>query len=211
MRKCAAALLLLLLPAAFLLAEGTELSFDWAFVKRGPGGAPRPIDFSERVSIAQGDLFKIHVQPVKNAFLYLFLHDAGGDLQRLFPASFKDFEARDYSGRECFIPDGENWFTLDGAKGTERFYLLASAKRLTALEGLSDAYERAAQQDKAARRQAVLDEIARLRTSHSALKIAAEKPVTIAGGTRGMNASVAKLATRVEAEEFYSKTFRLDH
>jgi hypothetical protein len=64
---------------------------------------------------------------------------------------------------------------------------------------------------KAAARQAVLDEIKRLNQQHSKLAAAAEKPVTIAGGTRGINETVAKLATRIEAAGFYSKIFRLEH
>lgn len=210
MRKLAL-VVVLILTAALAIAEGEKLQFNWAFVKRGPGGVPQPINFSENVSILRGDLFKISIQPVNSVFLYLFLHDAGGNLQLLFPDSFQDFEQARYVGGRFLIPAGENWFTLDSAKGTERFYLLASMKRLEGLEKLTSAYQRGASSEKAAQRQAVLDEIARLIAEHSKLRMVAEKPVTVAGGTRGIDSPVAKLATRIEAEEFYTKTFRLEH
>ncbi len=149
--------------------------------------------------------------------MYLFLYDAEGSLQLLFPERFEVFTEPSYTQNQFFIPEGENWFALDNAKGVERFYLLASRERLSSLESLTLAYQKVSGEGKSstnaigAARQAVLDEITQLRTKHSQLTMAAEKPVTIAGGTRGINASVAKAATRIEADEFYTKTFRLEH
>jgi hypothetical protein len=208
---------LLLLAGVGLAAQEKSLAFNWAFVKRAPDGSSAAVNFSERVAIVAGDLFKIHLQPVQNAWLYLFLHDAAGDLELLFPERFEQFDETGYPGSRVFIPEGENWFTLDSAKGTERFYLFASSERLRALESLTQAWQKAASNAKAtaaaknAARQAVLDEMAALRKQHSQLAAAAEKPVTIAGGTRGINASVEKLATRIEAAGFYTRTFRLEH
>ena len=213
---------MLLLPAAWTVSQDVQLQFNWAFVKREPNGSAQPIDFSERVSVSPGDLFKVHIQPVKNAFIYLFLHDASGDLKLLFPNRFEDFEGRGYVDTQFFIPAGENWFTLDSTKGTERFYLLASSKRLTNLESLTTVCQKAAQSRSKnassadAARQAVLDEISRVRRVHSKLTIVAEKPVTMAGTERGVNppsanSPIAKLATEIEAVDFYTKTFRLEH
>ena len=220
-RKRLAAILLItgasLLGASFLAAEGAKLAFNWAFVSRSVDGSSAPIDFSERVNIMPGELFKTHIEPVQSAFVFLYLHDAAGALTLLFPGKFDTFESDSYIGTQVFLPDGENWFQLDSTKGTERFYLLASTQRLKTLEGLSQIYQdvkvnpKSTLSAKNAARQAVLDEIDQVRTRHSQMTIAAEKPVTIAGGTRGINTSVAKLATRIEATEFYTKTFRLDH
>jgi hypothetical protein len=212
-------LIALLLTAAAVLAVAEEatLAFNWAFVKRAANGSAVPIDFKERVNIASGDLFKIHVQPVANAFIYLFLQDAQGELDMLFPESFDAFGGGSYLKTPVFIPAGEDWFTLDNAKGTERFTLLASTERLKQLEALILAFKKTAADAKATAaakagaRQAVLDELQRLRKAHSSLAAAAEKPVTIAGGTRGINEAVQKLATRIEAAGFYWKNFRLDH
>jgi hypothetical protein len=206
-----------LVGASLLAADSTKLAFNWAFVSRSADGSSKPIDFSERVSIKPGELFKIHIEPIQNAFVYLYLQDAAGDVTLLFPEDFQTFDSNAYIEHQVFIPEGENWFQLDNAKGTERFHLLASTERLKTLESLSLAWQKVKDNSKSstaakgAARQAVLDEIARVRKQHSQLTIAAEKPVTIAGGTRGINTSVAKLATRIEATEFYTKTFRLDH
>lgn len=210
-----------LLGASVLDAEGVKLAFNWAFVSRAANGSEAPIDFSERASIKPGQLFKIYIEPVQNAFVYLYLHDAAGDLTLLFPEKFETFESKSYTDTLVSIPNGENWFQLDNAKGTERFYLLASTQRLKALESLSVACQkvkdnpRSASSEKVAARQAVLDEIARVRKEHSQLTVAAEKPVPVAGTTRSLDTSVAnldtRLDTRIEATEFYTKTFRLDH
>jgi hypothetical protein len=207
----------ILLCGGTLLAADGKLAFNWAFVTRGADGSSSPIDFSERVSVTPGQLFKIYIQPAQNAFVYLYLHDASGELTLLFPGKFDAFDDKAYTGNQFFIPEGENWFQLDGTRGTERFYLLASAQRLKSLESLTAAWltlndnPKSSATAKASARQAVIDEIGRQRKQHSQLTIAAEKPVTVAGGTRGINTSAAKLATRIEASDFYTKTFRLDH
>jgi hypothetical protein len=202
---------LLLLPAGLLTSEALPLQFDWALVKRAPNGAPRAINFSEKVAISPGDFFKICIRPLKNAFIYLFLDDASGNLQILFPDRFADFESSSYLNAQKFIPAGEDWFALDSTRGTERFYLVASTTRLSSLEDLTMRYQKSARGTNAGARQGVLDEISRLRRVHSQLSIAAEIPVTIAGGTRGVNEAAAQLATEIDAEGFYTKTFRLDH
>jgi hypothetical protein len=211
MRRLTIALLFIAVAAGGLAGQSAQTAFNWAFVKRAADGSPVPMDFKERVAVAQGDLFKIYLQPVQNAFVYVFLHDAQGDLQLLFPEKFADFERATYLNTRYFIPEADNWFALDNARGTERFYLVASSERLRPLESLFLSYDKASAGAKSAARQAVLDEIARVRKEHSQLTIAAEKPVTIAGGTRGINAAIQKVATRIEAAGFYYKLFRLEH
>ncbi len=217
MRK---SLLILLVSAGMTLALGAQeatVSFMMAFVKRTPQGSTAKVDFTERVNVKSGDLFKIYLQPSLGSYVYLFLHDAQDDLQVLFPGTFAAFESRSYAQTMITIPEGEEWFALDNEKGTERFYLLASAERLRTLESLATAHQKTASKKGStvaavnAARQALLDEIRRLIKAHSQLAAAAEKPVTIGGGTRGITEAVAKLATRIEAGGFYSRTFRLDH
>ena len=40
------------------MAQEGHISLTWAFVKQAADGAPVPLDFAERVSVATGDLFK---------------------------------------------------------------------------------------------------------------------------------------------------------
>jgi hypothetical protein len=217
MKKAFAILLLLLAAAAGIAAEGAKVSFTWTFVKRATDGSALPVDFGSRVNIKPGDLFKIHIQPGTGSYVYLVLQDSAGEVQRLFPEEFDLFDKPSYPTTRFFMPEGDDWFTLDGNRGTERFFLLASSERLRSLESLLLALDKTTSNQnstvaaKNSARQAVLDEIKRLAKEHSQLSAAAEKPVTIAGGTRGINEAVAKVATRIEASGFYTKTFRLEH
>lgn len=217
MMKRLVALVVLVAAAASLAAQDAKISLAWAFAKRAPNGAAVPVDFSERVGIKPGDFFKIYIQPTAGSYVYLILQDASNEVQFLFPEGFELFVKPSYAQGKYFIPEGDDWFTLDSTKGTERFYLLASSERLGSLETLLAALDRTVSSakstvaEKNAARQAALDEIKRLIQAHSRLAAAVEKPVSIAGGTRGINDSVAKLATRIEAQGFYSKIFRLEH
>jgi hypothetical protein len=218
MRRTTAVFVLLLFVAAGIAAQEAKLSFNWAFVKRDAKGSPVPINFSERVNIKAGDLFKIEVQPfASSSYVYLVLQDAAGEVQLLFPESFDLFGKTSYAQTRYFIPEGDDWFTLDNARGTERFWLVGSSERLRTLESLVLALQKTASDQKStvaaknAAQQAVIDELKRLIKEHSQLAVAAEKPVTIAGGTRGINEAVAQLATRIEGAGWYQKTFRLEH
>jgi hypothetical protein len=217
MKRGAVIFLVLLFVAGNLAGQDAGVSFTWAFVKQGTGGSPVPLSFSEKVSVDKGDLFKIFVQPDPGTYVYLILQDAQGDVALLFPGSFSDFASPAYAKARTLIPAGDDWFTLDAAKGTERFHLLASTTRLKDLETRVAALEKAAANTQSsdstlgAARQAVLDEIARARKAHSQISMGAEKPVTIAGGTRGIGQEMEKKAVRINGKEFYTKTFRLEH
>jgi hypothetical protein len=210
-------LVLLLSTAAGLAAQDAKVSFLWAFVRHAANGSPASVDFSDRVDIKPGDLFKIHIRPAAGTYVYLILQDSSDEVQMLFPESFDAFETPSYAKTGFFLPEGDDWFSLDAAKGTERFHLLASSQRLRPLESIILSYRKTASNAKStvparnAARQAVLDELKRIVKEHSQLVVAAEKPVTIAGGTRGTNDSVATLATRIEAAGFYVRTFRMEH
>jgi hypothetical protein len=217
MRK---SLLVLAACAGVTLALGAQdagVSFSMAFVKRTSAGQPAKVDFSERVNVKPGDLFKIFLQPSAGSYVYLILHDAQEGLQLLFPQAFAVFESPDYPNARTYIPEGDEWFALDSVRGTERFYLLASVERLRALESRIAAYQKTASNKGSAvaavhaARQAVLDEIRLQLKAHSRLSAAAEKPVTIGGGTRGITEAIASLATRIDAGVFFSRTFRLEH
>jgi hypothetical protein len=218
MKRLAALLLVAMVAAAAgLAAPAKPVSFTWAFIRQTADGGAAAIDASALVSIKAGDLFKIYIQPDAGTFVYVILQDASNDVQTLFPDSFELFDAAAYAAARYYIPDGNDWFTLDAARGTERVILVASSERLVVLESLLRANQKAAADKKStvaainAARQAVLDEVKKLAREHSQLAAAAEKPVTIAGGTRGINETAAKLAVHIGAAGFYTRTFRLEH
>lgn len=197
-----------------LEAQDAGVSFQMAFVKPLSNNRFATYVFP-KPNIKPGDLFKIFLRPTAGSYVYLILHDAQNNLQVLFPQTFRAFESPGYAQTGVFIPEGDHrtGFTLDNAKGTERFYLLASVERLRTLESRINAYQKnAAKKGSAtaavnASRQAVLDEIQVLIKAHSRLAAAAEKPVIVGGGGRDEGIE----ATRIDAGVFYSRTFRLEH
>lgn len=216
MKRISVFALALVAALALASAQDSKVEFDWAFVRRGPGDSFAPVDFKEKVSIAEGDLFKIFVRPVARCAVYVFLYDASGALDLIYPASFADLDAPSLAGKAAFIPEGDDWFALDGQRGTETFFLVAAQSRLAELEAAYARYRRLADgkatpEERAKAAQALIDEMARLRKKHSALAAAAERPVTIAGGTRAIEDEIRKRATRIAAPAFYSRTFRLEH
>ena len=221
MRACGAAgvmLAAMLLAAAYPAGAAEspagpepDVVLDWAFLKRGPSGAPVRVEFAERVVIARGDLFKIYLEPVtRTTYVYLLLEDAGGGLELLFPERFETFTGRGYAGTPFTLPPGEDWFALDGTSGVERFHLVASSRRLQQLEASVTALGKADAAGLAAARRRVLDDLAALRRQNSKLTDVAEKPVAIGGSMRGSK-TLEELATRIEAVTFYTRTFRLEH
>lgn len=216
MKRSLLSFFLCLICVAGATADPPSVEFDWAFMRRSGERGLETVPSGERVAIAEGELFKIYVRPIGPTYVYVFLNDAAGELSLLFPARFDDFAGSRYQGGSFFVPEGDDWFSLDGASGTETFYLVASTARLAELESAYAAFEscaarRSAPTALAASRQAVLDELSRLRKRHSAIAAAAEKPIAIAGGTRDLSGDVKRSATRVAGGAYYGKTFRLVH
>ena len=117
-----------------------------------------------------------------------------------------------------YIPADDQWFELDEHTGEERFYLLASVKRLTDLEALVNGYESADNVKKPPLTEKILAEIRKLRKQHLKFKTYAERPVNIIGNLRGTEKAetaeardIAKYALEISADTFYSRTFTIDH
>lgn len=218
------------LLTTLLLAAGTAvpvvradndpgpLKFKWAFVgysEEDTGGELVRID--RDISLKSGDRFKFYFEMKQNGYAYLITLSSQADLHLLFPQSLRRYDIRPAAGT-YYIPSGNNWFQLDDQKGQERFYLLVSAERLLEMESLFKGYETAAGAQKAAYRDSVLSEIRRLRWKYRKFKKPAERPVAVMGQTRGVKKAalpgadaVSKLATPVEADNFFSRTFTIDH
>jgi hypothetical protein len=117
-----------------------------------------------------------------------------------------------------YIPADDQWFELDEHTGEERFYLLASIKRLHDLESLINDYESADRAKKPPLSKKILAEIRKLRKQHLKFKTYAERPVNIIGNLRGtetaetaMTHDIAKYAIEISADTFFSRTFTIDH
>jgi len=194
------------------------LKINWAFVgysKGDTGGELVSID--KDIQLKSGDKFKFYFEMMQSGYLYLITCSSQGELYLLFPQNLGQYNVPPPAG-SFYIPAGVNWFQLDDQKGQERFYLLVSKQRLLEFESLLKAYHSAQGAQKKAFKDGVVKEIKRLRWKHRKFKKSAERPVAIMGQTRGIKkaklpdaAAVSKLATSIEASNFFSRTFTIDH
>lgn len=191
-----------------------EILFRWAFVKNNSMHQDQMLDFSSIPVVKSGDEMRIVLEPLSNAYIYLYLYDSSKNLSVIFPDNFSQFDSKDYNGNVYYIPD-QGWFSLVDPTGKEHFYMLASSLRQERLEQLTLAYKL---NPNAETRAAVLSEIKSLRKKHSKLTAEAEVGLSIAGTIKtfrgpGQNASTADTIkpTEVRAKRFYGKTIRLKH
>lgn len=165
-----------------------------------------------------GDQIKFFINVNQNCFVYLIYRSSQGELSVLFPRRFQLQSAEYTVAGNHYIPAGDQWFELDEHTGEERFYLLASVKRLTDLEALVNDYESADNTKKQPLTEIILAEIRKLRKQHLKFKTDAERPVNIIGNLRGTEKAetaeardIAKYALEISADTFYSRTFTIDH
>jgi len=140
---------------------GEQYSFSWAFIHKSRGGQVGSLDFEAEEPISEGELLRFYLELHGGAFVYLYLFDARHDLYLVFPPSTAFYNGEVPAGYKTYIPSGRKWFALDGLKGTERFYLLASAERLLELERLTEMFLAAGNPELKTRLLAKLDEAAK--------------------------------------------------
>jgi hypothetical protein len=195
-----------------------NLQFQWAFgaLKKANGSKFEAID--RDTVLKTGDQIKFFLNVDKNCFVYLIYSSSQGEISVLFPHRFKLRSSEYTVAGHHYIPGGNQWFELDEHTGEEKFYLLASANRLTQLEAMINDYESADAAKKPALAQAVLAEIRKLRKENLKFKTYAERPVNIIGSLRGTEKAetaepqdIAKFAVEISADTFYSRTFTIDH
>lgn len=195
-----------------------NVCFRWAF-----GGIVRSEHGLEFVSITRdttlktGDQLKLFVELEKKCFVYLIYHSAQGELSLLFPYDLRQF-TKDYTmGKKYYIPQGDRWFELDENVGSETFYLLASAQRLIELEALLGKYISADPVKKSKLVKQILTEIRKIKRQHRKFTTIAERPVPIGGSVRGISKDekplpdIATIAVEISANNFFSRTFTIDH
>lgn len=198
------AFVLLLTP---LSANAEDVKFRWAFgAMTGSGGTRQFVRVNHDVTVRRGDEVQLFLSPVTACFIYLLHEDSAGKMSVLFPDPANTFPRNYGPGRDFYIPDAATWLSVDAAIGTERIYLVASAKRLTNLESLLGRRSGAAG---AIVRDDVITELARLMKQHAAKW--SERPPAMAGQIRGDHPDLAHHATEIVAEGFFSRVFVIDH
>jgi len=217
--------LLLVVNPAFIFADQekaqgeSDIVFQWTFgAIKNTNTGPQFETVSRDTTLKTGDQIKFFIKSNKSCFVYLIYLSSQEELSVLFPYRFK-LLSKDYqiSGNH-YIPEGDQWFELDEFAGLEKFYLLASAKRLSELEALINEYESADKTKKSTLGQKIIAEIRSLRKKHLKFKTYAEKPVTIIGSMRGTDKTqavglndLADHAVEISASNFFSRTYTIDH
>ena len=198
--------------------QEANVQFQWAFgaLKKANGSKFEAV--TKDTDLKTGDQIKFFLKVNKNCFVYLIYRSSQGQLSILFPHRFKLMSAEYTLTGNHYVPKGDQWFELDEHTGEERFYLLASKKRLMDLEALINDYESADPAKKPALAKAILAGIRKLRKQHLKFKTYAERPVNIIGNLRGTEKAekagsqdIAKFAVEISADTFYSRTFTIDH
>jgi hypothetical protein len=201
-----------------VLNEGRFI-FQWAFgaIKNTGLGSEFEV-ISRDTMLRSGDQIKFFLRLEKKCFVYLIYESSQGELSILFPYRFKLLANNYQISGHHYIPKGDQWFELDKYTGTEKFYLLASTERLNDLETLVNEYESAGTSKKAGLGKQILSEIRRLRKQHFKFKSYAEKPINIIGKMRGTEKTkavglndLADHAVEISANNFFSRTFTIDH
>lgn len=199
--------------------QGVEenVSFVWGFGAL-VGKEKKFVPITRDTALKTGDEIKMVVELKKECYIYLVHHNSKGEITLLFPEDVRQFSGDYKVGKNYYVPKGKGWFELDKSTGMETFYLLGSSERLLELEALIGDYQSAKKEDKSPEADQILTEIRSVKRKFRTFTTLAERPVTIGGNIRGVEkAELAKrpdvttIATEIKANNFYSKTFTIDH
>lgn len=180
------------LSPLILAQETAYITFSYTFLYRTSTSQIHTIDCTkESARLAPTDQLKIFIKPENNTYIYLFLHDAEGDLYLIYPGFFSYFDEQQHHEPGFYFPRGFEWLKFSEGPGEERFYILASSTRLYNLEKATDAYLHLFEQQIPGKefenaRKVVLEEIRRLQIEHfEYVKKAKTEIQLVAGEFRG--------------------------
>ncbi|MDM8539830.1 DUF4384 domain-containing protein [Desulfococcaceae bacterium HSG9] len=197
-----------------------NIAFQWAIgaVKSDSDGK-EIIPITDNSVLRTGDRFKIYFELQEQFYLYLFYRSSTDEIMMLFPFGFEAGDSSFQITQKHFIPPDENWYQFDENVGTERFYLLASIRRLEKIETLYKKYMNSSSTRKKALAKKIMAEIRNTIKRHKPLLVAkAERPVTIGGTLRSPPLTTAEaksglvsIAQTVSASDFYSRIIVVEH
>lgn len=199
--------------------EDKGVFFRWAFgAIVGPENDRELVAITRDTELKTGDQIKMYLELEKKCFVYVFYRGSQDEVRMIFPYNARQFDTDYKTSTKYYIPQGKKWFKMDENGGAERFYLLASTKRLTELEAVYGKYGSADPGQKQALSKKVLAKIREIKKRHRKFTTVAERPVAIGGNVRGINVGgavpffdVATLAVEISATNFFSRTFTIDH
>ncbi len=196
-----------------------DVDFRWAFAARSIQDGKRvtrPV--TEDMVLKSGDRLKMMVELEKRCYVYLFHEDRRTGIKLLFPYTLQQFTKYYRPGRKYYIPRADGWFKLDNNPGKEKFYLIASARRLKGLEKAYLEYASAQGDAKIEQGKALLERIEDLCRERRMLCTPAERPVTIGGALRSVKKvrhtkrlDIAGFADEIVSEGFTARTYTIEH
>ena len=192
-----------------------QISFHWALLNK-KNNIIRSLDCRHEVKINKNDFLSFFIQPLKNAYIYLYLYDTEKKLYFLFPSELNDFKNETYYEKKFFIPKGDNYLIFKNQSGKIKFFLLASKSRLKNLEKLTNDYLRYTDNINKSNirieiaKQKILHYILELKHQFNQKRIKAETPVPFAGSIRGEKNNVQFEATLVQTDKTYVKTIYIN-
>jgi len=196
-----------------------KVSLKWAFaaLKESSSGSEL-VAIHRETALSTGDEFKMLLELKDKCYAYVIYQGPRQEIRLLFPYALSDFEKGLDESKPYYIPKGHGWFELDDVKGSMAFHLVVSVQRLTRLETLLNNYESARSGEKQAVAGDLLEEMRQLKRLNTSLKAPAERPAQIIGRVRGNGEpeqtdirDIENLAVEISAENFFSRTFTIDH
>jgi hypothetical protein len=206
-------------PVPLFQQSDANIGFEWAFgVIAKEGKTLVPISVNHDTVLKSGDKLKMMVKLTKDCFVYVVYYDSQGEINLLFPYTIGQLQTDYVTDKIYYIPKGRSWMSLDSNTGKEKFFLIASSERLLELEAKLGNYFSAEPSTRKPLADGVVSEIRDLRKQFTTFATLAEKPLTIGGNIRSTDTvkverrpDVADIAAQIEANNFYSKTFTIDH
>jgi hypothetical protein len=195
-----------------------NIAFEWAFGAL-IGKDKQLASITRDTSLQSGEEIKMYVRLLKDCFVYVVYYGPKGEVSLLFPSETRQFQQDYMTEKNYFIPAGRTWIKLDENAGPEKFFLVASTQRLLDLEVKINNYISATDaSQKKELAEGVVSEIRNVRKQYTTFATLAEKPITIGGNIRDIKEvkevkrpDVSTIATKITANNFYSKTITIDH
>lgn len=205
--------------AAAVQQDDENISFKWGLAALAGSGKDRKyVPINRDTVLKTGDELKMVVELKKSCFVYVVYQNSSGEISMLFPYEVSQFSTDYKTAKNYYIPKGRTWFKLDSNTGRETIYLLASVQRLSDLESLLSKYKDTTGTKKAELAKEIIGEIRNVRKRFRTFTTYAERPISIGGNVRGVTGpdekerfDVASIAQEISANNFYGKTFTIDH
>ena len=202
-----------------LQQETENVGFKWAFgAMVGSGKDRKFVSVTRDTTLMSGDEIKMFVELTKDCFVYVIHSGPRGEIDLYFPYDLKDLNAGYKTATNYYLPKGRRWDKFDNNVGRESFYVLAASDRLVELEALLSSYLSADNSKRPPISEQIIAEIRNVKKKFRTFTTLAEKPITIGGNVRSLEKAeearrpdVSTIATQISANNFYSKSFTIDH